>query len=76
MVLWVTNNCNRSLRLQSTDSLSWSTGVHIPQIAVLPLYGRSASNLLGKMPEPIGTSQQTLPSTIGESSREQGDRGS
>lgn len=28
------------------------------------------------MPEPIGTSQQTLPTATGESGREQGDRGS
>lgn len=75
-MLWITNNYNEPLQLQSIDSFSWSTGVHIPQVAVLPLYGRSAGNLLGQMPEPIGTSQQTLPSTIGESSREQGDRGS
>jgi len=59
-----------------TDSLSWGAGVHIPQAALLPLHGRGAGDLLGQMPEFTGTSQQTLPSTTGESGREQSDRGS
>jgi len=49
-----------------TDSLSWGSGVHIPQVTLLPLHGRGAGDLLGQMPKPIGTSQQTLSSTIGQ----------
>jgi len=56
-----------------TDSLSWGSGVHIPQVTLLPLHGRGAGDLLGQMPKPIGTSQQTLSSTIGQLSREQSD---